>query len=227
MKIAVFGHYDSRGGTTAIELPDNATADDVKAAIRRYDVDVFGITEPGDDIHTTVYGMPAREADKMVHNLLGGNESPGVEDFLYVAELYGTDRLEETAHDEVSGFDLEQLGSVLIDWTNVPGHFEREAWYQMVEAINATKPDGRTHYQTYLDNEATRPPDPTVDELIAATMAKPTQLEFVKAQMDYGDDADEKEEEKRIAATATHISNAQYHRWDDDAFGFILMRRSS
>jgi hypothetical protein len=107
MKLAVFGHYDSRGGTTAIPLPDNPTEADVRAAMRRYDLEMFGIDQPGDRITRTVYGMPARVADQMVHELMHGDELPSEEEFMFVAELHGADGME--------GADLEIEGSVLLE----------------------------------------------------------------------------------------------------------------
>jgi hypothetical protein len=94
MWVAVFGHYDSRGGTTAIKLPNFPTFKDVEAAINRYDVEVFDID------------ITKREE----------HETPGLYDFLYVAELYG--KLVMPAN---NGGDLELTGSVLIDHDTVMG----------------------------------------------------------------------------------------------------------
>jgi hypothetical protein len=102
----VLGHYDSRGGTTAIPLPDNPTEADVRAAMKRYDQEIFGIEESGDPIQRTVYGMPARVADQMVHKLVHEDRLPSEEDFLFVADLYG--------NDDPQG-DLQEQGSVLVD----------------------------------------------------------------------------------------------------------------
>lgn len=116
--LAVFGHYDSRGGTMGLALPDatcgrpkktkrisKAAIAGVKACMKRYDKEMFGIEEPTDPIETTAYGMQAREADKAVHSIMYGDSSPGVEDFMYVAELHYPDELGEKT---LEGGDLDE-----------------------------------------------------------------------------------------------------------------------
>lgn len=51
---------------------------------------------------------------------------------------------------------------------------------------------------------------------------RPIQMEFVAHGQDY-EDVDEDVRERLIESLAIHIQNAEYHSWDDDAYGFILM----
>lgn len=226
MKVAIFGHYDSRGGTTAIALPDNPTEDDVFAAFTRYDKEVFCIDEAG-DIGSTAYGMQARECDKQVHRLIYGDNSVAISDFMYVAEIYGVP-------DGLIGHDLEEHGSVLLSADSAPRDVNFEArkaymakWFVELEVFKASP--------EYMDRNVTiddwmeprigsRPPEPQYDELVALTVNAPMQMEFVPSKQD--GDIDEDIEEARICALAKHIKNPEYHRWDDDAYGFILMGKA-
>jgi hypothetical protein len=86
MLVAVFGHYDSRGGTTAIPLKE-ATEAAVNKARKEYNRS-FGIEEAHEPIERTAYGMEARVADQAVHELMYGDSTPGQDDFMYVAQLH-------------------------------------------------------------------------------------------------------------------------------------------
>lgn len=97
-KLAVFGHYDSRGGTTGISIKD-FTLESVFEAIREYNV-AFGWEEEVEQYKKD----PSRWAwDPTVPG-----SSPGEQDFMFVAELWYDDG------DDIDG-DLEDRGAVLID----------------------------------------------------------------------------------------------------------------
>lgn len=260
MKVAVFGHYDSRGGTTAIRLPDNAVEADVAAAIRRYNRDVFGIEEQGDRIQTTAYGMEARECDKQVHSLMYPDTTPGVEDFMYVAELHGAD-------EAADGTDLDSGNfRVLIDAATEPTNQPLREWDQ--HALDALKDKaGQEWLDAYREMNSTRPPEFTADELIDSTLSNLVQLEAVTIPEGYDSDlklleasidaraaaedvfvggfdsrwteaqqaaskrfqaeldALEVERNERIKLMAFTLKGPQVEvrRWDDDAYGFLLM----
>lgn len=224
MKVAVFGHYDSRGGTTAIILPDNPTESDVLTAITRYDKEVFCIDEAG-DIGSTAYGMEARTADKLVHRLLYGGDSVGAEDFMYVAQIYGVP----------SGLifhDLEDHGSVLMDRESYlkDANFEaRKAhhpkWMEQSKLFRDSPEWGDTSVNLHDWIEARigpYPPTPDLEERIRVSLDSPIQLEFVAHGQDY-EDVDDDVRERLIESLAVYIKNAEFSRWDDDAYGFILM----
>ncbi len=181
MKLAVFGHYDSRGGTTAIELPDKPTEADIAAAKDRYNREAFGmsdadITEEG-NIRSTAYGMPARACDQIVDKMLRGSNLPGDNDFMYVAELDATYVPES---EDGYGIDIEDLGAVLLS--------------------KLTPEDG---------------PDPVWLKFV------PYPIEFLS----HPDPIPASWFEAR-GKWEESLTDAEweYKRWDDDAFGFMLMR---
>lgn len=187
MKLAVFGHYDSRGGTTGMPLPDRPTEADVLAAIRKYDRDLFGVGEPGESIQTTAYGMEARECDKAAHSIIYGDESPGASDFMWVAEIHG---------DLLDG-DLDDGNRhVLIDESNEPAPPGLAEWNE--RALATTKGlQGEEWIKAYdeFNRRDPKPPELTVTELIKLTLNNPVQLEFVESPEGFDADLKEREDE--------------------------------
>lgn len=207
MKIAVFGHYDSRGGTTAIPLPDQPTRNDVWESIRRYDLELFGYTKED----TFDYG------------------SPGIEDFLYVAELHGdlTDRPD----------DLDsEYGSVLIDNNTVPGGDDEPASTKIDFIIQSTI---ENPVQLEFTRAVKRHDFPQIpDDHPLAERAREVGLDpnrqwwsssFTPEQNEVNNQlcelrrSWELDAEREVAATAKHLTDPSYRNWDDDAYGFILM----
>jgi hypothetical protein len=259
MKLAVFGHYDSRGGTTAIGLPEHPTEADVWAAIERYDREVFDI-QPTGEIGTTAYGMEARECDKQVHWMMYRDSSPGIEDFMFVAELHGADEVED-------GTDLDSDGRrVLIDASTEPTNRPLEVWSKkMMADLEHLK--GQEWLDAHNERCKSRPPEFDAATLIDLTLNKPVQLEAVKVPDGFDSDLDLLAESIRARAAAENVwvggcdsrwteaqaaaakrfeaeddeleverkeriklmaftlkgPNVEVRRWDDDAFGFLLM----
>lgn len=147
MRLAVFGHYDSRGGTAAVRI--NAfTKAEVEKAKAAYNLDMFGITEAEERIETTAYGMPAREVDKLVHEMMYRGTTPGEEDFLYVATLH-YERMADLEGD--------------LDWSYSeprPGQ-----GYRNLVVSESEEPDENPEYrgepQPEPEPEPPPPPDPT------------------------------------------------------------------
>lgn len=229
MKVAVFGHYDSRGGTTAIKLPDNPTEADVRAVLKRYDKEMFGIEDASDTIQTTVYGMEARVVDQMVHKILYPDTTPSVEDFMYVAELHGVD---DSMLVGEGGTDLEETGAVLID-NGTDWDEKRVGPDEVIEM--SVKDHTQLEYVKLEDGW-----DADIKLLEQGLEARATAVgvwihgcnsawtaEQVVEQKKLTAEQDElqTEREARIVAMAKVLKGdkIEYRRWDDDAFGFILI----
>lgn len=75
--LAVFGHYDSRGGTSAYPLPESPSAKDLSQAIRSYAADCWGDEK---------YALTS-----------------AIDDFLFVARLHQPDIEPETSDLEEAG----------------------------------------------------------------------------------------------------------------------------
>lgn len=171
--VVVFGHYDSRGGTTAITI-QTPTYDEVVKAISTYDHKCFGLNDEDiADLHPDGY-------------------TPGWQDFMYIAELYG-----DTSQFD-PGTDLEQVGSVVFN--------TRSEWY--LESHSAVNYDVATieMVQSELRSKLLR------------HGFRPVQLEFIPVVTPYGDEG----AGNATAAQAKHIENVEFRTWDDDAFGFLL-----
>lgn len=100
MTVAVFGHYDSRGGAMGIRIPGAATPDMIQRAKDMYDKDVFGWAE---ETGVTTAGV-GREVDQIVANLLLDGSKPSDEDFMYVSTLFYPESMAEYVE---NGGDLE------------------------------------------------------------------------------------------------------------------------
>lgn len=120
MRVAVFGHYDSRGGTTAIPIGDGGLA----AARARYD-EAFGIDNLAD----------WAEEDR-----------PGSQDFLFETELIGADDAAEGTDLDDNG-EAEDGGTWVIA---PPGHGDSDDGVQgnppmLVVVPAGLLPTGWTH----------------------------------------------------------------------------------
>lgn len=99
IKLAVFGHYDSRGGTTGMPLPDQPTVADLKEAFDKYNNDCFSWGDTIKEYKADPSGWNWNPTEPW--------SSPADNDFMFVAELW--------YEDEVPDGDLEGTGVVLID----------------------------------------------------------------------------------------------------------------
>lgn len=251
MLVAVFGHYDSRGGTTALPLPAhcrrckevkrvNAGATfEVKRAMERYDKEIFGIEKPGDDIQSTAYGMPARQADKMVHRLFGA-DSPAIEDFMYVAELHYAAELAEVV--ESRDVDLDEGDyRVLIEWRAndregvVDDHKQKWPKMKTEDLPSLTKfslidpvllevvkvPDG-----WHAENSAIRDRHDALAKAeglwLQGSSSSWTPLQIARQkELDAAFEAEERRHQEIILVQAK-LPGMTMTRWDDDAYGFVL-----
>lgn len=106
MLLAVFGHYDSRGGTTGIPIKES-TEEAIAAAIKEYNKQ-FGWEEDLESYR--------RDPSAWSWDPTEPASSPGEQDLLYVAELW--------YDGEMPDGDLEELGVVLLADETVPKYPE-------------------------------------------------------------------------------------------------------
>jgi hypothetical protein len=78
-KVAIYGHYDSRGGAMAIRLPENATQEDLERAHREYD-EQFGW---GEEEGKATFAGIGRAVDVMAHNLIYPNRAGRARTLIY------------------------------------------------------------------------------------------------------------------------------------------------
>lgn len=204
---AVFGHYDSRGGTTAIELPEQPNAANLLDTFDQYDR-VFGVEEeilmfnkaplkwdfnPGDDAH-----RPSRQ------------------DFMFVAQLFYPDDFEPAG-------DLEEQGAVLIDEGR-----ENELDSQFVpRTTRGGRPTGGEYdpvRMVKLGSDTLK--QPVQLEFIPLTDGKHSDESFFTDQYDgHGEEDDiEAAWKKAVIAKAQVLKGDQIdvRDWNDDAFGFMI-----
>jgi hypothetical protein len=98
IKLAVFGHYDSRGGTTGIRLPDAPTPADIDKTVKEYNK-VFAWEDTLKEY--------AAKPEMWEWNPTEPGSSPGENDFMFVADLWYDGNLPEG--------DLEEVGIVVKD----------------------------------------------------------------------------------------------------------------
>lgn len=210
IKLAVFGHYDSRGGTTGMPLPDQPTEADVIEAVRKYNL-AFGL-----DINDPV--SMKRDWPWLTDE---PDTTPGHIDFLYVADLHYDGELPKG--------DLEESGSVVVDAFTQPSSREfatlaAESLDQPVQLeyiperknynTDVTDPEILAQYDAAFPNKDVRTYGfSSQDNKEQKAAREAYNIEMSRLDM---------EEEARITALAKYISNAQYQRWDDDAYGFII-----
>jgi hypothetical protein len=222
INVVVFGHYDSRGGTTAIEVA-HLTADEVRAAFKRYDVECFGIEHPGDTPQRTVYGMRTRAVDRAVHQMLYGKGSVAVDDFLFAAHLHVPGHI---AIDPNQGTDLDDPHGnrtvVLIDEATTPPGYYIPNPPEYSEWTDAEK----MKWQRDRDDEY----GAWVRATFEVTMQMPTQLEVVELPPSWGEKEIDHESERMIEnsgyadfAQVLFGESVIRRNWNDDAFGFLLI----
>jgi hypothetical protein len=247
MWLAVFGHYDSRGGTAAVELAELTEAA-LADAKRAYDLHFFGIEQPEDPIQSTVYGMEARKADQIVHSMIYGTSTPGAEDFMYVAQLHYPDPATWPADFKLDGeltIDGTGVSDVLIDnvhiedgdrvgpsqswnWNDPPIQLElvifdrpnfddirtredrlEEAFLKMMDTANP--PDPADPFKRNIVNGSTSYDTDDIRAIRATWRQKQGELEA--------------EREARITQHSKVLKQPRTTRWDDDAFGFVVLTR--
>lgn len=118
MKLAVFGHYDSRGGTTGIPLPDAPTEADVRKAI-----DAYNKCFCWEQMLKEYKEKP----EEWAWNPTEPGSSPGEQDFIFVADLRGQLPAEYN--------DLQDIGAVLIDAGSEPGIEGNELLAQLADHL--------------------------------------------------------------------------------------------
>ena len=211
--LAVFGHYDSRGGTMAIPIEDTSEAE-IRRAMKLYNGECFGIEEPGDDIKTTAYGMEARACDKIVHNLLYSNTTPAEDDFIYTARLWYKDELPDE--------DLEEAGYVLKDNREVETAIDGglEPGHRGLVNLEFIKQEPGEDWKSIRDNIPGAPESSTYE---ASWQIKDTETSLNAQRLirEYEDKVTkaEKERDKRVLARAHVVTGptAEIGRWNDDA----------
>lgn len=245
----VFGHYDSRGGTAFVTIAE-PTAKEVKAAMSFYNMDFFGYDEETDRANNAGVG---RECDVLVDQLIRDGADPATQDYLYVARVYhreGTwpDGMRDLESD---GFVLEEFedGANHPGWTGgpqppyisgtMPGQ-EGGPAYGSDEWKLANEPyhQWNEKYQLWLAT----PPYPVfnleyvqVGELSCPEMPDHlkynsfTQEEYEAKRAGVDKFYAEWEETKLKLARATALTEfgqaaVDIPRWDDDAFGFLVIR---
>lgn len=220
----VFGHYDSRGGTAFIEIAE-PTVEQVQKACTYYDKEFFAYDEETDRAQNAGVG---RECDILADQLVRGGERPSSEDFMYVARLWYAEGT-WTRSDETN--DLEELGAVLEAvnggrngekqlhpaWTGGPDpgyvsfmDVDRPA-YGSDEYMKANEPhfEWQQRWETWLRI----PPYPVFE------------LEFVRHRINPDESEDEELQAVRSAALTDFGKEVtEIPRWDDDAYGFIVIR---
>lgn len=194
MKVAVFGHYDSRGGTMAIPIPDDPTFQDLADAHKRYDLEVMCI--PEDELSDcSLYPEP-----------------PSVEDYLFIADLHGDIEL---------GIDLDNgTRSVLIDEST-----EEAGGMNFVQLEAVTMPEGfdadiKAHEKGVCEQRSVLCNGYSFSsKWTPEQAAHGTQLDNIEKGL-------QAERESRIVAAAKTLKgeSVKYRRWDDDAFGFIVLK---
>lgn len=109
MLVAVFGHYDSRGGTTAIPLKDQS-AEALDEARREY-AKAFGWEEMLAEYRKDLE-RPEGER-KWQWDPTKPGSGPHYDDFLYIAKLWYPEGA--TMKTESGSTDLEEMGVVIIE----------------------------------------------------------------------------------------------------------------
>lgn len=261
MLVAVFGHYDSRGGTTAMLLDDRTPAA-VTRAMKRYNVEVFGVEEAHQPIKTTVYGMEARVADQAAHGMMHGDSTPAEDDFMYVAELHYPDgidlsgdleepdgkgmyrRVLKSGGENGERADTDRYGWKLdVEKKGTPEFPYEQATHESLVRESLTKP---VQLEAVMVKELPTPAD--VLEAIERckviqqekplfTRPKEVPYDEWNSQTYWGDpeykDLQDKIGmfeghshdwcEKAVVKAARVIKDPSTARWDDDAFGFVLI----
>lgn len=197
--MAVFGHYDSRGGTTAIGLPDPATPADVKKTFDEYDR-MFGVEEE----------VAQYEKNPDAWDFNPGDEAhrPSHQDFMFVARLHYPDDA------DIAG-DLEEQGVVLIDEATEVDYGE----------LPTKDMDGGPYHGDWTTEHklSILLPKPTQLEFVPLGMGKyeyEEQFENLEGTLDHIERV--KNESLRKLAQVLKGDRVVDRSWNDDAFGFMI-----
>lgn len=242
MLLAVFGHYDSRGGTMAIPIEAN-TPEAIDKAKAIYDKDVFGY-EPETNIAENA-GV-GRQVDKLVDQLMRGDQTPAEADYMYVAELHYPDDLDpegelQTWHFGEGNGGLDVLIELSDDYRTGPANFdslkERVVQLELVQIpdgffkdIDELETLDEAQTQKEMDKvnpprDGTGPGDWGVRNLVNGFSSNdPDQVKWIRA--DYKSRGDKREGMKteRLKQLTKVLKQPTQTRWDDDAYGFVVVR---
>lgn len=220
MKVAVFGHYDSRGGTSAFPLPDQPTRADVLKACSRYLTDFCW--------------------DEVIKGTEDGETwcDPAQHDFLYVADLHGD--IPEPQYG-----DLEEMGSVIRDGEPdeapyPPEGATRQSFQPMFEEYidrSIANPVQLEYVPSMYNHDIEVPMDHPLQVRMREVFGDAENRTHVWRSDETPEQKEahdalnaefkrlEGAEEARLAGLATKLKNPQHCRWDDDAYGFVLYIR--
>lgn len=195
--VAVFGHYDSRGGTVAVRL---SKLDDT-VLVKAFDVyDSYFGYDP--ETRTTTQAGAGREVDQIVQQLLTGGERPSVWDFLFVAQL----------HDPTN-----QLAKV------APGEYVDLNYGDNHNANTAVVIDEATDFSADPDKMREFGVRGATEFAIIYTAQHPVQLEIVLIPGSFEEAIDRTEREIGALATVLTAETTVNRDWNDDACGFVLL----
>ncbi len=229
--LAVFGHYDSRGGTAAIPITANSPGD-IQAAKDRYNRDFFGYDPKTDRAERAGVG---RQCDILVDQLVRDGETPADADFMYVAELYhrgeipkvdladgmnngGYDVLIELEDDYRGGnaeFDTLKDRVVRLELVQIPEGFFKDIFE--LEDLDAKTTEG--------DMNLRYPPEPNgwKHSVNGMSSSEPEQIGWMRRAFKERSDRREGMKIERLKKLAKKLKHPTQTRWDDDAYGFIVM----
>lgn len=246
--LAVFGHYDSRGGTTGWPIADRTEAA-VAKAFKEYNLELFGYDE-AEEKPSNVNAGVGRTVDVMVADMLYP-DGPAVDDFLYVAELHyeeGADLrgdLEEPDEqgrprrvlksggedDERAGWPSEwKLDTYQAEYgeATTNGSLIRESLKRPLQLELVTVKNPNLTYQFEKKSN--------LAAVVAEQIIKKIGVNY-ETKMYYWDNPEYKrfrgiadrtaekfrvEREKAAVKAARVIADPKVTRWDDDAFGFVV-----
>lgn len=190
--VAVFGHYDSRGGTMAIPV-SIGTPNQVIEACRKYDEDCFAWSQMLQEYDN--------KPDEWGWNPHDENSRPSANDFMYVALLYYPDTVDITKMG-----DLEGHGTVIVDQSTEPdfGELPKKDMDRM-----------SYHGDWTIDHKIRESLNrPTVLEFVPLGMGRYESMD--------DEDADAWKERVFAKAKVLTVGDLEIPEWNDDAFGFIV-----
>jgi hypothetical protein len=200
--VAVFGHYDSRGGATGVIIPDRAQ-ETIKAACRYYITTVFGLDGSSDETDECAKNEFMWLADLWVPDDLEVGSAPG--EGVELLYNYGEDwhtLIEDDVHEGWHGQDrrMEVISAKEIDWDAIEAR------------RNAVEERFLNEYDVYVGFNSKWTPE----QQAAAEDLKRT-LETIDADMD-----------QLLAFRAKVLTGEQgpihsAEELGEDAWGFVLM----
>lgn len=215
--LAVFGHYDSRGGTSAIMIKEPSMAE-VKRACDAYNED-FGWNDTLAD-YKRWKALPPEEKAATIFNWgwdPTATEGPAADDFLFVAELH--------YEDELPDGDIEDDGVVLCDESTTPDFGalpERDMDGSFYHGVWSLKHQIEIALQRLTQLEFVRTPGGGRygwDNQTMPDSMTPEQADAWNAERDGGLLGYVNERAKVVKGTTDLRS------WNDDAFGFVILDR--